>query len=154
MKIRHLIIAILISFLLPSLSFAESGEEDRIVRAETLMKNVSHQFVYAFFGRDMLLYYLDESDDIAAIEALSDTELTLMSEPFNSQMGHYIRLGMSTIWALTVAYFLLRLAMHMFEKAWMKKSAGEQEERPGDKRGFYLKMFFSVSYTHLRAHET
>lgn len=142
MKIRHLIIAILISFLLPSLSFAESGEEDMVVRAEVLMKNVSHQFVYAFFGRDMLLYYLDESDDIAAIEALSDVELTLMSEPFNSQMGHYIRLGMSTIWALTVAYFLLRLAMHLFEKAWMKKNAGEQEERPGDRRGFYLKMLF------------
>lgn len=121
MKIRHLIIALLISLLLPASSFAESGEEDRVVRAETLMKNVSHQFVYAFFGRDMLLYYLDEEADITAIKALSDAELNLMSEPFNSQMGHYIRLGMTTIWALTVAYFLLRLAMYGFEKAWMKK---------------------------------
>lgn len=142
MKTRQLLIIFLISLLLPFSSLADENDEDRIVRAETLMKNISHQFVYAFFGRDMLLYYLDEDEDISAIESLSDTELTLMSEPFNSQMGHYIRLGMTTIWALTVAYFLLRLAMYGFEKAWMKKNAGDQEERPGDQRGFYLKMLF------------
>lgn len=143
MNWRSLIIAFMLAITLPLSAFAEDGAgDDRVTRAESLMKNVSHQFVFAFFGRDMLLYYLDESEDIEAIEALSDTELTLMSEPFNSQMSHYIRLGMTTIWALTVAYFLLRLAMHLFERMWMKKDAENHEDRPGDVRGFYLKLFF------------
>lgn len=143
MNWRNFIIALFIAVLLPTSAFAaDPGEEDRVARAETLMRNVSHQFVYAFFGRDMLLYYLDEKDDIEAVKALSDTELTLMSEPFNSQMSHYIRLGLTTIWGLTLAYFLLRLGMHTLERAWMKKSAESQEDRPGDRRGFYLKMLF------------
>lgn len=118
---------------------AHAETEDAIDQVDTVMSNIGNQFVYAFFGKDLLLYYITDEVDRELVDATSDSELVLLAEPFNSQIGHFVRLGLNSVWLLTVGYFLFRMLAYAYEKVWSRQ--GQKKEAPTEYefRGFVAK---------------
>lgn len=107
--------------------------EDDYYRTEAVMTNTMNQFVYAFFGRDMLINYLDSTDEVRVIREARESDLQNFAKPFNSLMSKFILAGMVGIYWLTVGYFLLRLAAFSLEYTWLMQRKGTT---PMDKETF------------------
>lgn len=125
------------------LFFAPKGladDTDEPVSSEYVMSNVSNQFIYAFFGKDMLLYYLSDADELRAIEAASDTELSTLSRPFNSITGNLFLSGFTLIYGITLGYFIIRLALTAIEFGWIGQSDGRAQLSHQEQRGLLIKI--------------
>ena len=115
--------------------------EDDYYRTEVIMTNTMHQFVYAFFGRDMLLNYLVDPDDVRVIREARTSDLKNFSKPFNTLMSKFVMAGMVGVYWLTVGYFLLRLAAFSSEYGWLLQRKGTT---PMDKevfKSFSIRLF-------------
>ncbi len=128
--------------ILSSLSFASSATADEFDDLSRVMSNTSNQFVYAFFGRDLLLYYLSESSDIETVKAAREADLVLLSQPFNALSGKLFMMGLTLIYALTLAYFFIRLLMFSIENGWLVQKDGNSDMTLQEKRSMWLKIVF------------
>lgn len=102
----------------------EPSYDDAYARSERVMANTMNQFVYAFFGKELLLNYLVEADDISAIRSVNDSDLLQLSKPFNTTTSKFVMAGMVSIYWATLAYFILRVLAFAFESSWLLQRKG------------------------------
>lgn len=134
--IKYILIIIALSFS----SYSEAAVDSEVERTEEVMTNISHQFIYAFFGKDILLYYLSSSEDISAIKNTSDKDLATLSRPFNSVIGSLFMAGLTMIYGITVGYFIVRLAGMLMELTWVAQRDGKGQLSTQEQRGLLLKI--------------
>lgn len=135
---RAFLVVFSLSFLMPSSAFAQEDVVDQ-ERLESVMTNVGNQFIYAFFGKDILIIYLSDPEEIMAIRASSDSELATLTAPFNPLSGKFLMSALSVIYALSVGYFLLRLSLFLLEQAWLMQRNEEAPLTEKEARGILIK---------------
>lgn len=109
-------------------------------RLESVMTNVGNQFIYAFFGKDILAIYLTDSDDVKAVKAATDTQLSGLTAPFNPLSGKFMLGGLTLIYALSVGYFILRLSFFLLENLWLWQKHKDPPLTDREFRGISIKM--------------
>jgi hypothetical protein len=109
-------------------------------RLDDVMTNVGNQFVYAFFGKDLLILYLNDEQDIEAVRTATDAELATLTAPFNPLTGKFLLGALSVIYALSVGYFILRLSMFLLEQVWLYQRHEEAPLTDKETRGILVKM--------------
>lgn len=116
---------LLIFFALHTHAVADDVDNsDSYQRAERVMNNTMNQFIYAFFGKSLLINYIDDDKDIAAIKQLNEDELRYLSHPFNSNIAKFVMAGLIAIYWVTVMYFLVRLLLYAMESGWLLQRKG------------------------------
>ena len=70
-----------------------STPEDRYEQLAKIMENTGNQFTYAFFGKGMLLYFLEDPTEINIVAEASEEELSRLSKPFNAVLGKLFVVG-------------------------------------------------------------
>ena len=101
------------------------------------MDNVGNRFVYAFFGREMLIYYLSDPEHKVVAEEADIAVLNLAASPFNPQMYQFFVSSMFTIiYYVSMGYFLVRLVVFTFEMGWLTKREGVLPLKDGEFRQF------------------
>ncbi|APD92445.1 hypothetical protein BM525_21540 (plasmid) [Alteromonas mediterranea] len=118
----------------------DSGAEDRYEQLAKIMENTSNQFTYAFFGKGMLLYFLEDATAINIVSEASDEELSRLSKPFNAVLGKLFIVGLTGIYALTVLYFLAKLGWFAVNEIWNLQAKGESRMSGKERKGFILKL--------------
>lgn len=104
------------------------------------MDDVGARFVYAFFGRDMLVYYLNDPEKSAMAESADEAVLNIAAAPFNPQMYNFFIQSMFSIVSLVVVgYYLFRLFFFTFEMGWLTKREGVMPMKDGDFRQFMIR---------------
>jgi hypothetical protein len=117
-------------------------EEGSYEELKSIMQNTGNQFIYAFFGKNMLLYFLEESDEIALVSEASNEQLTQMSKPFNAVVGQLFVIGMSAVYYLVVIYFVIKFSWYLFQEWWILQSKGESRSSGNERRGMIIKLLF------------
>ena len=126
-----------------SLSFAHAQEANGTtgeVRVNEVMMNTSHQFIYAFFGRDLLLYYLTDSEDIKVIEEAREADLIELSKPFNSTVNKLMMVGLTLVYGVVLGYFVVRLLLFLSEQGWLMQRDGHGNLSEAEQRGAIIKI--------------
>ncbi|MEG3765095.1 hypothetical protein [Alteromonas sp. 14N.309.X.WAT.G.H12] len=141
MRWVYLVFILLIT---PGHAFAEdaaaSEDEGQYGKLKTVMGNTSNQFIYAFFGKGLLLYFLDDSEDIKAVSVADESELSQLSKPFNAVFGQLFIIGLTAIYGLSVIYFLVKLGGFGIKEVWELKSNGKSRMSGDTRRGFWAKL--------------
>tara|TARA_Y100000310_G_scaffold196471_1_gene196541 strand:+ start:9638 stop:12412 length:2775 start_codon:yes stop_codon:yes gene_type:complete len=117
-----------------------ADEYDDTTQLEIVMSNISNQFVYAFFGKDMLIYYLGDSDEIRVVQEASDSQLSTLSKPFNAITGSLFMAGFTLIYGITLGYFIVRLAAMAIELGWVAQTDGRAQLSNQEQRGLLIKV--------------
>lgn len=117
-----------------------NNDSDQYERLEGVMYNTGNQFIYAFFGKEMLLYYLEDEADIKAVELADENDLEFLASPFNAITGKFFMGGLTIIYILTVAYFILKLAMFGAESTWLMQRRGTTYMDQKEYRAFFMKV--------------
>lgn len=133
--------------LLCCLSFsvlAQEGEEsDNLSSLEDVnvfMDDVGTRFVYAFFGRGMLVHYLENPDHKRVAKEVDVAVLNLAAAPFNPQMyTFFIKAMFKIISYVSIGYFFVRLIVFMIETGWLTKREGVMPMKNGEFRQFSLR---------------
>jgi hypothetical protein len=134
-------VMLFVTLLLSINSFAEND----VRPVEDVMANTSNQFIYAFFGKDLLLYYLSNAQDVAAVEEATDNDLTALAKPFNVATGKLFVIGLTLIYFLVLGYFVIRLAMLGLETGWLLQKDGESNMSNAEKKGLVFKVLILCS---------
>lgn len=130
-----------ICFVSFSLFSAEDVEEaEGAQKIEIVMMNVSNQFIYSFFGRDLLLYYLNDKNDIESVQKASEADLALLAQPFNAVIGKMMMMALTVVYGVTLGYFIIRLSLTAAEILWMIQRDGESHINFKDRRGLIVKI--------------
>jgi hypothetical protein len=144
MFLRYFKIALTLFFVLTSTSLlAEESDDSSIdlhAARERVMSNTSHQFIYAFFGKELLLHYINNSDDEALLKDTTKSELAHLSKPFNSKVGLLIRILLSVIYFATIGYFIVRLLFFGMEMGWLAQRKGSTHLSKEEVRAFWVKL--------------
>jgi hypothetical protein len=130
-------------FFMLAFPFAVSAQEYDSSNEEVVvdvMKNTSNQFVYAFFGKDLLLYYLNDDRHIQAVSETNDDRLSNLSRPFNSNIGQVFMGGLTLIYFLVIGYCIVRLVLVLFEAGWLMQSDGGKLMDVKERRGLMFKL--------------
>lgn len=143
------IISLFFLLLLSNLSFAQDvteppaqqTTEDDYYRTQLVMTNTMHQFVYAFFGKDILLNYLVDKDDVRVIRESRNSDLQHFAKPFNTLMSKFVLAGVVGIYWVTVGYFLLRLLAFSGEYGWLLQRKGTTPMDKETFKGFSIRLF-------------
>jgi hypothetical protein len=117
-------------------------EEDQSEQLQNVMQNTGNQFIYAFFGKDMLLYFLEDSEEIRLVSEASSDRLNQLSKPFNAVVGQLFVIGMAAVYYLVVAYFVIKFAWYLIQEWWVLQSKGESRSSGLERRGVILKLLF------------
>jgi hypothetical protein len=140
---KSLMLGLLLVFSFSAFSEEESSEPVEDVRLNSLedvnvfMDNVGNRFVYAFFGRDMLVYYLSDPEHRIIAEEADVAVLNIAAAPFNPQMYQFFVSSMfKIIYFVSIAYFLVRLFVFVFEMGWLTKREGVMPLKDGEFRQF------------------
>jgi hypothetical protein len=135
-----------LALLFSGTTFAQEEKvEDRYAVLQDTMRNTSNQFVYSFFGKELLIRYLQDSKEVAAVEAASDGELSRLSAPFNSFTGSFVLGGLTLVYFLVVGYFIMRGGASVAEIVWLSQRKGSSFYSKEDYRGIALKMVVFVA---------
>lgn len=129
--------------LLSAVTFAQSQNEeqqDEYYKAEKVMANTMHQFVYAFFGKELLINYLANDEDVEALKTLTDSELIYLSKPFNTYISKFVLAGLTSIYWITVGYFLVRILAFSAESVWLLQRKGTTPMDQETFKSFSIKM--------------
>jgi hypothetical protein len=96
-----------LAFLFCGFVSANDLNDEQREQVEQSMTNTTNQFIYAFFGKELLVSFAT-SDDKAALANAPIQLLDELSSPFNSLTGLFVRGAIDIIYYATVSYFLLR----------------------------------------------
>lgn len=107
---------------------------------EAVMGNTSNQFIYSFFGKDLLLYYLTNKDEIDAVSEASDTDLASLSKPFNSVTGKLFMAGLTLLYLLCLGYFIYRSFSLLAHFGWVAQTHGDFKLDQREKIGLSVKV--------------
>lgn len=113
--------------------------EDQYSQLEDVMFNTSNQFIYSFFGKEMLLYYLNDPIEIEAVKSASESDLINLSAPFNTIYGKFFMGGLTVIYLLTIAYFVARAAFFALENGWLLQKSGTSYMDKDEFKAFAIK---------------
>lgn len=117
-----------------------STPEDRYEQLAKIMENTGNQFTYAFFGKGMLLYFLEDPTEINIVAEASEEELSRLSKPFNAVLGKLFVVGLTGIYVLSVIYFLAKLGWFAINEIWNFQAKGESRMSGKERKGFLLKL--------------
>lgn len=137
------IIALFLIMCVTSFGVAAQDSEDNLnslADVNLFMDDIGSRFVYAFFGRGMLVYYLDDPEQKRVAETADLAVLNLASAPFNPQMyTFFIKSMFKIISVVSMGYFLIRLLVFVIETGWLTKREGVMPMNNGDFRQFSLR---------------
>jgi len=141
---KKLILALILlfgfSFDLMSQEEVEDESLNSLEDVNVFMDDIGNRFVYAFFGREMLIYYLDDTEHKRIAEEADVAVLNLAAAPFNPQMyTFFIQSMFKLISFVYLAYFLVRLLVFMIETGWLTKREGVMPMKNGEFRQFSLR---------------
>lgn len=95
-----------------------------IISVNQVMDNITYKFIYAFFGRDALLWVVSSEYELL-ISAATDAQLVAGAAPFNSDVYYtYVMPLMIGIYIITATYFFVRLTAFVTEYLWLTKKQG------------------------------
>jgi hypothetical protein len=136
---RFLLLFTLLFFSMPHFAFAAEGyDEGRPV--EKIMGNTGNQFVYAFFGKEIFLYYLNDEQEISIIEESTESELALLSQPFNANLGQFFMGGLSLVYLATLFYMIAKLIFFAIEMGWLLQRDGKSNWSEKQRKALSLKV--------------
>lgn len=136
---KHLVLLLAVLFSL-SLTPVLAADEEQNRPIEEVMANTSHQFIYAFFGRDILIYYLNDGDESEAVAKASESDLIALSRPFNTAIGKVFMIGLTGIYFLSLGYLIVRLVLMLMETGWILQRDGQSTMNPKEGRALALKV--------------
>ena len=134
-----LIVLMLFSGQVFSQESSSDDAENRYEKLAKVMENTSNQFIYSFFGKGMLLYFLEDSENIDIVSGATEEELASLSKPFNSVLGQMFIAGLTAIYALSVLYFIVKLGWFIVNEVWVLQSKGESRMSGNERKGFAIK---------------
>jgi hypothetical protein len=117
-----------------------AADDVDVVHLEKVMINTTNQFVYAFFGRTILTYYLTNDEDINAVTGARESDLIELSKPFNASSGSMVMACMSISYALTLLFFAIKLSGMLVASSWTLQKDGGLNFNSQEVRGIALKI--------------
>lgn len=139
----RLLFAVFLAVLQPAESMAQTQPSQADVdELRSLMQNTSYQFVYAFFGKDLLVAYADSDKAREVLKKASDSDLSHFAKPFNANIGGFVVLGLQVVYGLTVAYFFIKLIFFLKENIWYAQRKGTMTISAQAARGILLRVVF------------
>lgn len=133
---------IVFTFLMCFQCLAQSTEpQKQPINAESVLSNTLNQMIYAYFGRDALLLFIDSQEE-DAIRTASENELDALAAPFNPTISVYVVYVLSIIWAFNVFYFLFKVSVMLYEMLWYGQRKGSAQMDPNERRGIFFKIVF------------
>jgi len=140
---RFLIFLVLFSCFSLGINAQENSQDENLDSLEDVnvfMDDVGTRFVYAFFGREMLIYYLNDPEHQRVAEEVDEAVLNMAAAPFNPQMYTFFIQSMFKIISFVyLGYFFIRLSVFVVETGWLTKREGVMPMKDGEFRQFSLR---------------
>ncbi|MBE8232580.1 MAG: hypothetical protein HAW67_02505 [Endozoicomonadaceae bacterium] len=128
------------SFIILILLMVNKVEAAEALEVIAVMDNITYKFVYAFFGKDALLWVISDPESANLIAKATAGELSRYSAPFNSKVFVIFMLPLlKMVYYITIAYMIIRTAAFAMEHFWIAHSDGKLPMGTGEFRAFSLK---------------
>ena len=131
----------LLGVLLSCLAHADTDTSQLKAQSEleAVMSNVSNQLIYAYFGKDILIYYLNDDAEQAVIEKTDEAQLAVLAQPFNAFANRIFGMASVMLYGVTFGYFMIRLLLYLAEHGFTLQREGTLKLTFKERRALLMK---------------